>query len=320
MSLSPLQFFVFLLVSIAPVFAADAPAPKALPLDAPVTAPAFVDVVTFEFHSDSEDHKVIVTTSPALARIDEPEDRYSFIYNPATQFYTGLEVGNCTYWTFSWPEVRGAVEASKRGEKRLQDLSLEGLHADNPLPATNAPAAVTNDASALANGDDSGYVWRPAAGKKRIAGLDCTRWTGETVSDENCEVWCYAGPLPKVTEALTHLRAVNGPMALVPVRVVVPDFIFPVYDALTKAGVTPVMITWGGDTQKSTFRLAEQKARPYEAKLFSVPKTYVKTTLITMDGMVPEQPAPGLRGSATPPRVDHLTPGQPPGPMTLPHP
>jgi len=299
---------VLALALVAPVFAADAPGPKAEPRVAPVATPAFVDQITFAFRSDEQNHKVVVTTSPTLQRIDEPDERYSFIYNPATQFYVGLEHDNDTYWTFSWPEVRAAVEASKRGEKRLQDLSIAGLGPDNPAPATNAPVATTPDTSALATGDDSGYVWRPANEKKRIADLDCTRWTGETVSGENCEVWCYAGPLPKVSAALAQLRAVDEPMALVPVREVVPDFIFPIYDALSRAGMTPVMINWGSDAQKSSFRLVEQTTRPYEAKLFSVPKIYVKTTLITMDGMVPEQPAPALRGNANAPRVDHSAP------------
>jgi hypothetical protein len=285
--------------------------------DAPVAAPAFVDAVAFAFHDSGEDHKVIVTNTPALQRIDQPDDHFSFIYNPATQLYTGLELGNYTYWTFSWPEVRAAVETSKRGEKRLQDLSIAGLTSDNPSPTTNTPADAAPDSTTLGSGDDSGYVWRPATEKKSIAGLPCTRWIGETVSGENCSVWCYAGPLPKVTEAIALLRQVNGPMALVPVRVVVPDFIFPVYDALTKAGVTPVQIDWG-DTDKSTFRLVDQKNRPYDARLFAVPKLFVKTTLVTMDGMIPEQPAPRLRGSATPPRVDHLTPPRDPAALPTP--
>jgi hypothetical protein len=121
-----------------------------------------------------------------------------------------------------------------------------------------------------------------------------------------------------VTEAIARLREVNEPMALVPVRVIVPDFIFPVYDALTKAGMTPVLINWGSGTEKSTFRLVDQKARPYQARLFTVPKLYVKTTLITMDGLVPEQPAPDLRGSPNAPRIDHLAPN--PRPITAPNP
>jgi hypothetical protein len=300
--------------SLLPALAADAPPPKALPLMPALATPAYVNVVTFAFHDDGTDHKVIVTTSPTLARFDEPDERYSFIYDPATQLYTGLEHGNYTYWTFSWPEVRAAVESSKRGEKRLQDLSIAGLNSDNNPASTNAPA----DTSTLATGDDSGYVWRPATEKKTIAGLKCTHWTGETVSGENCEVWCYPLPLPKVAAAIATLRQVNEPMALVPVREVVPDFIFPVYDALTKAGVTPILVTWGSDTAKGSFRLLDEKTRPYEAKLFTLPRLYVKTTLVTMDGMVPEQPAPGLRGNASPSRVDHLAPN--PSPMTVPNP
>jgi len=84
-------------------------------------------------------------------------------------------------------------------------------------------------------------------------------------------------------------------MALVPVRNVVPDFIFPVYAALEKGGVVPLEITWGGDQDKNFFRLTDIGTRDGKLALFTVPKLYVKTTLITMDGMTPDQPAPQFR-------------------------
>jgi hypothetical protein len=310
-----------LLLLAAPCLARadDALAPRALPLNTPVGTPSYLNVVTFAFESDGQKRKVIVTTSPAVQRIDEPDDRWSFIYNPATQFYTGLEHGNFTYWTFSWPEVRASVEASKRGEKRLQDMSLNGLNSDNPSPETNAPASTAPDANTLATGDDTGYVWKQTAEKKRIAGLECERWTGDSVSGEACTVWCYNGPLPKVTEALARLRETDEPITLVPVRTLVPDFIFPVFDALTKSGLTPVQINWGSDAAAGSFRLVEQTTRPYDAKLFAVPKLYTKTTLITLDGMIPEQPMPGSRKNAAP-RVDHFAPTPEMGPAGAPMP
>jgi hypothetical protein len=292
--------------ALAPIRAADAP--RALPLNAPVGTPAYVNVLTFAYSGDNQNRKVIVTTSPTLVRIDEPDDRWSFLYNPATQFYTGLEHGNFTYWTFSWPEVRAAVEVSKRGEKRLQDMTLNGLNSDNPSPETNAPASAEPDTNALATGDDTGYVWKQTGDKKRIAGLECERWTGDSVSGENCAVWCYNGPLPKVTEAIACLRETDEPVTIVPIRTLVPDFIFPVFEALTKSGLTPVQINWGSDATAGMFRLVEEKTIPYNARTFSVPQLYTKTTLITLDGMIPEQPMPGRRGSTTPSRVDHLTP------------
>jgi hypothetical protein len=273
-------------------FAADLPAKPANP---PAAIPAFLDVVTFEFRTENENHKVVVTTSPLLLRVDEPDDRYSIIYNPQTDFYTGLEHGNYTYWEFSWPEVRDAVENSKRHESRLQELSNEGLNGDTtPPPTTNAPGTSTSSAG----GDDSGYVWHPTTEKKRISDLDCVRWTGDTVSGENVEVWCYSGPLPKVQSAIEHLRVITEPVSLVPVRTLVPDFIFPVYQALTKGGVTPVLITWGDDQNKNTFRFIEANTREGKASVFTVPKLYMKTTLITMDGLIDKQPAGEPRKAA----------------------
>src|ERR1700760_1240599 len=98
-------------------FAADKP-----PAAAPVAAPAFVDVVGFEFHAEGETHKVVVNSSSTLLRVDEASDGYSVIYDPKSQHYTGLEHRNYTWWEFSWPEVRAAVENSKRHEARLQEL------------------------------------------------------------------------------------------------------------------------------------------------------------------------------------------------------
>lgn len=268
---------------------------KALPVVPPVAAPAFLDVVSFAFQADGENHKVVVTTSPTQLRVDEPDDGYSIIYDPQADHYTGLEHRNYTYWEFSWPEVRDAVENSKRHEARLQELSNEGVNGDIAPPSTNAPNSETPSAGA----DDSGYVWRTTTDKKRIADLDCIRWTGDTVSGENVEAWCYGGPLPKVQAAVEHLRVINEPIALVPVRTIVPDFIFPVYAALVKGGVTPVQITWGSDKDKSTFRFVEAKTRDGKVSLFTVPKLYLKTTLITMDGMIDKQPAPPERPKAT---------------------
>ena len=292
--------FVFcFLVGGAALHAADN---KALPVTPPVAAPAFLDVVSFEFETDGEKHKAVVTTAPNLLRVDEPVDGYSIIYDPQTEHYIGLEHRNYTYWEFSWPDVSTAVQNSKRHEARLQELSNEGLFSDNPSPNTNAAPDTTSPPSSSAGDDGSGYVWQPTTDKKRIADLDCTRWTGSTASGESVDAWCYAGPLPKVQEALKQLRAIDEPIALVPVRTLAPDFIFPVYTALLKGGVTPILITWGDDQNKNSFRFVKAETRDGKSSVFSVPKLYMKTTLVTMDGMFDKQPLSAPRKSETPPK------------------
>jgi hypothetical protein len=254
-----------------------------------VAAPAFLDVVSFAYDADGENHKVVVTSGPTLLRVDEPDDGYSVIYDPAGESYIGLEHRNYTYWQFSWPAVRAAVESSKRHEARLEELSNEGVNGDDTSPSTNA--ATTDSSSTSAGGaDDSGYVWRATTDKKRIDDLDCIRWTGDTVSGENVEAWCYAGPLPKVQTAVDHLRLIDEPMALVPVRDIVPDFIFPVFAGLAKGGVTPVEINWGSGEEKHHFHLIKVETRDGKPSVFAIPKLYMKTTLVTMDGMTDQQP------------------------------
>jgi hypothetical protein len=289
--------FVFGTVLFLAALAALAADNTSQPAASPMAAPAFLDVVTFEFRVEGENHKVVVTTAPTLLRVDEPSDGYSVIYNPQTDHYTGLEHRNYTYWEFSWPEVRAAVENSKRHETRLQELSNEGIMGDTSPPTTNASSSASSSASTSAGADDSGYVWRATLDKKRIADLDCVRWTGDTVSGESVEAWCYNGPLPKLSAALERLRAISEPMALVPVRTIIPDFVFPVYDALVKGGVTPVLISWGGDKDKNHFRFVEAETRDGKLSLFTVPKLYIKTTLVTMDGMIDKQPVTERKAS-----------------------
>lgn len=103
-------------------------------------------------------------------------------------------------------------------------------------------------------------------------------------------------------------------MALVPVRELVPSFAFEMWDSLRKGGVTPLLITWGDDHDKNRFELLSLKTREGRADLFTVPRLYVKTTLITMDGIGNQKPpgafhpSPSAQGLITPPST---TPNQP---------
>jgi len=283
-------FFVIAVTALllrTPSLAADNKTnpPSATP---PIPAPAFLDVVTFNVYTDNENHGTVVTTGPTLLRVDETDDGFSIIYDPQTDYYVGLEHRNYTYWDFSWPEVRAAVATTKRYAAHLRDLSIDGVSAYDPSAGTN-----TNDASstsAPASPDNAGYVWKSTTDKKRMAGLDCVRWIGETISGESVEAWCFNGPLPKVQTAMEELRKINEPIALVPVRTLVPPIVFPVYDGLIKGGVTPVSIVWGEGRDKNYFSLVSVKTRDGNPSLFAIPKLYVKTTLITMDGIT--NPAP----------------------------
>ena len=284
----PSRIFSSLAFSSQPSLHVSLPAAdnKALPVAPPAVAPSSLDIVTFDVHVEGENHKLVVTTGPSQMRVDEPNDGYSVIYNPLTQHYTGLEHRNYTYWEFSWPDVRDAITASKRYETHLQDLGNQGMNDDYAQPAAADSSTTT---SSSAGTDNSGYVWRPTMDKKKDRGLDCVRWTSDTISGQSVEAWCYAGPLPKIQAALDHVRSINEPMALVPVRTLVPAIVFPVYDALVKGGVTPVLIIWGGDRDKNHFGVVDAQIRKNDGHLFIVPKLYMKTTLVTMDGLIDQK-------------------------------
>jgi len=291
-----------------PISSGDSP--KALPVDeappanARVAAPAFVSAVTFDIDAEGEKHTLTVISSPTLVRIDEPSDRLSVIYDPQTEHYIGLEHSNYTYWDFSWPQVREEVQVSTRYAARLRDVGPEALSGAAPAVDTNTPPVSTT-----AGDDNSGYVWHSTLEKKRIADLDCVHWTGETLSGENIDAWCADGLIPPVESAVATLRAINEPMALVPVRNFVPPLVFVAWDALTKGGVTPVLLAWGGEDDKSRFALVSNKTRDGRLSLFEVPKVYVKTTLVTMDGIGDQKPVTGQRGETnTPSRLDRALP------------
>jgi hypothetical protein len=291
------------LLGLTAAVAAPAKALPLTPVPVPVV-PAILDEITFNVESEGDKYKLDVIPTPTLLRIDDSTDGYSLIYDPATEHYTGLEHRNYTYWDFYWQAVKAAVENTKRYEARLKDLGTEGLSGYSPDPGSSAPAPAStavvgtnsdtvSSPGTSASSDDSGYIWKPGTERKRIAGYDCVRWTGESVSGPPAEAWCYAGPLPLVEKALAQLRIVNEPMALVPVRTLVPPFVFEVNDSLGKGGVTPLAMAWGGDGEKSRFDLLGIKTREGKASLFMVPKLYVKTTLVTMDGIGDQKPEMG---------------------------
>jgi hypothetical protein len=273
------------------------PPPKALPVR--IAAPAFVDTVTFNIQSSGDRHVLTVISAPGLVRIDAPDDRLSVIYDPATEHYTGLEHSNYTYWEFTWPEVRDAVESTHRYAQRLQDLGPELMEENAiPSPATssdsatsadlstnNAPDPSASPATSSAGDDTSGYVWHTTPDKKRIGDYDCVHWIGETVSGEKIDAWCAPSLVTPIEQALAILQTVNEPIALVPVRDFVPPLVFVALKALTKGGVTPVLMTWGSDTDADRFALVSVKQRDGKLSYFQVPKIYMKTTLVTMDGI-----------------------------------
>jgi hypothetical protein len=269
-----------LLAASLPLFFLPARAADAPP---PVAVPAFLDEVKFTTHVDGEDHQLVATFGPGLLRIDEPKDGYSVIYNPATQFYTGLEHRNYTYWEFSWPAVSAAVQASKRAEDRLRDLSGDGL-GDYTHPA-GIDTNIVSDPSVPADSTPD-YIWKPTTDRKQIAGIDCVRWVGDTPTSESIQAWCATNAPPQIAAALQQLRPVNEPMALVPVRVIVPPIVYGVFDALSKGGSVPLDITWGSDGDKNHFAFTGLQRREGRAALFTIPNLYNKTTLITMDGML----------------------------------
>ena len=287
----PVRLAVILATTLAgsSAFAAN-DAVSTTPPVAALKNPATLAVVTFNMFYDDANHKMVVTLGPTLTRLDAIEDRYSIIYDSRSDDYIGLEHSNDTYWQFSWPQVKEKVAQSKRYEQHLRDLISQGINAGDVSSNAAPPPTNSGDAGSAAppaggETDTGSYIWKQTSEHKEIAGLDCVHWTGESATNPTVDAWCYAGPLPAVRAAFEKIRAMNEPMALVPVRTLVPAFLFTVYDSLAKGGSTPVLVTWGAADDKNKFSLAKETTRDNKPEVFSIPKLYIKTTLITMDGI-----------------------------------
>jgi hypothetical protein len=175
------------------------------------------------------------------------------------------------------------VESTKRYAAHFREMTAEGAASDG------LNLAAPNEAASVSLPDDFGYLWKQRAEQREIAGLVCTHWIGETASGDAIEAWGVKGTLPPVRMAMAQLRVMNDPMALVPVRTLVPGDVFPAFDALIRSGVTPLEITWGPGEDKNRFTLLDIRTRQAPADLFAVPKLYMKTTLITMDGILDQK-------------------------------
>ena len=298
--------------------AQDAPTTNAAPeKGAREAAPAFVEAVTFKAESSGDQHTLTVISAPSLVRIEAPDDRLTVIYDPAKQHYIGLENSNYTYWEFTWPEVRDAVQGSTRYATRLRDIGPT-LMEENAVapPATNSVTLGDGSGTAASDsvgGDDTGYVWHTTPEKKRIAGFDCEHYIGETVAGETIDAWCAPGLQAPIQSALATLKEMNEPMALVPIRELVPPLAFVAWGAMTKGGVTPILITWGSDANANRFAFISAKQREGKVSYFQIPSAYRKTTLVTMDGINNQKPTNLNRPQVAPVRqVPHDTflPGQ----------
>jgi len=287
-------FALFSLLIPLSLRAQNVPTAPAAAGQAPRAAiPAYVNVVSFRVETGGERKALTLISAPRLVRIDAPDERLSVIYDPATEHYLGLETSNATFWEFSWPEVKAAVQGTARYATRLRDLGPELMTENEPTsaaPGTDSADPASGSATDSAGPDDSGYVWHTTIEHKRIAGFDCLHWVGETVAGETIDAWCTPGLQAPIESAVATLREINEPMALVPVRELVPPLIFVAWPPLTKAGVTPIDLAWGGQSDASRFTVDGIRQREGKAADFRIPALYRRTTLSSMDGIGNQKP------------------------------
>jgi len=259
-SLSRLTLALFCLVAVAR--AANPPGPAQL--------------LEFQVREAGETKKLALILTPEKIRVDQPDDKVAAIYEASNEKFTGLELRDGTYWEFSWPEIQATIQKSKRYERRFHDLNIEGL-ASYDLTRPD-PVDVVPDAPI--------YQWRPTGEKRRIGAYETAQWLGTSATAPPVEAWCVENQLAGLKPALDQVKKINEPMALVPVRPILPAIAFLVVDSLFKAQVVPVEIDWGQSTDRNRLTLVKLESKNVDSKSFSVPNTYRKVQLNALDGIL----------------------------------
>lgn len=262
--------FALFALSMLTAFAAD---------DAPIPAQR----MEFYLRDQVEGKRIIIYLTPDKIRVEQPEDKFAFIYDVPTKTYTGLELRDAHYWTFSWPKVQAHVQSTKRYQRRLQDLNIEGFASydiTRPDPTPTLP-------------ESPQFIWRTGEGKKKVSGYECQLWLGDNRGGKDLEAWCVEQRVGGLKENLDRIKEVNEPIALVAVRPVMPPEFFVAVDSLYKAQVTPVEIAWGGTKQargddKTRLTLTSIQTKEVSPALFVVPKTYLPTKLLALEGITEE--------------------------------
>lgn len=268
-SVSALLIF-FLSLFILSAHAADAP-------------PLVAQRMEFYLHDQVEGKRIIILLTPEKIRVDQPDDKFAFVYDVATKTYTGLELRDAHYWSFNWPQVQRFVQGTKRYRRRIQDLNIEGF-ASYDITRPDAPESQP---------EPTQFIWRTDTTTKKISGYDCQHWLGQNRGGKDVEAWCIEQRIGGLKENLDRLKEINEPMALVPVRPVLPPEFFAVVDSLYKAQVTPVEVGWG-NTEKRTddgtkLTLISIQSKEISPEVFQVPKTYLPTKLQALEGIVDEE-------------------------------
>lgn len=236
------------------------------------------DQMEFRLVDFNQEKKITITLTADKIRVDQPQDKFAFIYDVATKTYTGLELRDAHYWSFNWNQVQAHVQASQRYKNRLKDLNIEGFASydlarkdvSEPLP------------------DQPQFIWRSDEKTKKVGSYDCQHWIGDNKAGKNIDAWCVEQRVDGLKEDLDRIKEINEPMALVPVRPVMPPEFFVVVDSLYKAQVSPVEISWGEKEDKTRLTLISIQHKEVPASQFQVPETYLPSKLQALEGIVDE--------------------------------
>jgi hypothetical protein len=234
--------------------------------------------ILFTVKEAGRTQKIQALVAADKIRVNQPDEKFALLYESAGQLYTGLELRDAHYWQFRWPEVEAAIRESRRYADRLRNLDIEGLASyDLERPAANESAASSPPL----------YRWKPGGKKKRIGAYECELWLGQSEQAPAVEAWCVETQVPLFHELLERLREINEPMALAPLRPLLPPLYFVVAESLRKAGVTPVELSWTQHSSPSqvTFQGAGEKKT--ESGQWKIPEGYLKSEMGALEGITP---------------------------------
>jgi hypothetical protein len=237
------------------------------------------EVTRFVWNEAGEKTDVIFMITPAVIRIDHPQHKFAALVERETLHVRGLEIRDALWWEFSWPEIAKLMKQSVRALPRFDDVNIEG-HASVDLARPMPPREPE------AGDEEPKFLWKPTGEQRTLGGRLCERWIGSPPGGDDLDAWVADGSKDNpIAHVLSQVMPIYKPLDLVVLRpILAPQFV-DVARALEKTGQFPMRVEWGPRGSRSQATWAGTLRERVAPEKLSVPKTYRKTTLKTIESL-----------------------------------
>ncbi|HSI87123.1 MAG TPA: hypothetical protein VK970_25270 [Candidatus Methylacidiphilales bacterium] len=279
-------------------------------LDAMAGQRAPGSVIEFVWRHQGEKQKVLITLTEKGVRVDQPGMKFSCIYTPADQTYTGLEVRDARFWHFTSTDVQSIVSTANKGKARMDANDYFSQTPQMP----EAPVTLTMEPGAFepGNGRSAGgqrirpatpasqaaavppvrVQWEPTGKKKKIGKYDCEEWKGTSDEGQEVNAWVTPISLTAMRRDMDRVVPINKVMETVALRPLIPVAALQFIDALERSGQAPIEVTWGAlkqrERDRESWTFVQYTQSNVDLSLYKVPNTYLPIELVALQGLMEE--------------------------------